>query len=92
MQLPPNHRLSLSAPTIGAGLALMIILSGVSSAQVPQPLAKRVPATDLFLYVEFDGFDAHAKEWKASAAYQASTGRPSGAAWKTSPPRGSTWR
>jgi prepilin-type processing-associated H-X9-DG protein len=71
MRLPTKHRGGILARALPPALALLLILSSVSSAQEPRPLAQRVPATDLFLYVEFDGFDAHAKEWKASAAYKA---------------------
>jgi prepilin-type processing-associated H-X9-DG protein len=34
------------------------------------PLARCVPRQDLIFYLEFDGLDAHAATWKASAAYK----------------------
>ena len=33
-------------------------------------LARRVPLKDLVAYLEFDGLDAHAEAWRASAAYK----------------------
>src|SRR5262245_16052332 len=47
-------------------------------AQGPRPegggprssLARLVPAKDLILYAEFDGFDEHAQAWRSSAAYK----------------------
>ena len=34
-------------------------------------MARRVPSRDLVFYAEFDGLDAHARDWKGSAAYKA---------------------
>ena len=34
------------------------------------PLARLVPKTDLVLYLQFDGLQAHADAWRASAAYK----------------------
>ena len=34
------------------------------------PLARHVPRKDLLAYLEFDGLDAHADAWRASAAYK----------------------
>ena len=34
------------------------------------PLARYVPLKDLLAYLEFDGLDAHAGAWRASAAYK----------------------
>ena len=34
------------------------------------PLARYVPLKDLLAYLEFDGLDAHADAWHASAAYK----------------------
>ena len=34
------------------------------------PLARYVPLKDLLAYLEFDGLDAHADAWRASAAYK----------------------
>jgi hypothetical protein len=34
------------------------------------PLARHVPRKDLLAYLEFDGLDAHAGAWRASAAFK----------------------
>jgi prepilin-type processing-associated H-X9-DG protein len=34
------------------------------------PLARCVPRQDLLLFLEFDGFDAHPKRWRSSAAFK----------------------
>ena len=36
----------------------------------PAPLARHVPLKDLVAYLEFDGLDAHAGAWRASALYK----------------------
>jgi prepilin-type processing-associated H-X9-DG protein len=66
-----NRPWSTQAPAILRGVALSLILSAVATAQDPRPMSRRVPADDLFVYVEFDGLDAHAGDWKGSAAYRA---------------------
>jgi Protein of unknown function (DUF1559) len=43
--------------------------SGASGAGTA-PLARHVPLKDLLAYLEFDGLDAHADAWRASAAYK----------------------
>src|SRR4029077_19369856 len=40
------------------------------AAAARAPLARLVPKTDLLLYFQFDGLDAHRDAWRASAAYK----------------------
>ena len=60
----------------GGLLGIMVLAAGscgVASAQEARPadsLARYVPQKDLFLLLEFDGLDAHADAWHATAAYK----------------------
>jgi hypothetical protein len=54
-------------------VAFAVVLSFLTSARAqepPAPLARYFPNDDLVVYAEFDGLDAHARAWKASAAFQ----------------------
>ncbi len=68
MPLPWTRRLCSRAATITLGLVLAPLISAAATAQEARPLADRVPARDLSFYFEFDGLDAHAADWKTSAA------------------------
>ncbi len=69
------HPSTLPARTWFASLAFASIFAGMTAAQESSTsassLAKKLPGTDLVVYIEIDGFDAHSKEWKSSAAYKA---------------------
>ena len=42
----------------------------VAKSRPAAPPARHVPRQDLLAYLEFDGLDAHADAWRASAAYK----------------------
>jgi hypothetical protein len=44
--------------------------SGPAAQEKPKPLARYVPREDLFMFLEFDGMDAHPDSWRRSAAYK----------------------
>ncbi len=61
-------------PRLLATTVLSLAVVATALAQAPSspsaaiPLAKYIPKGDLFAYIEFQGIDAHADAWKATAA------------------------
>jgi len=63
----------LTAPSVRPAVLCCLLLSSlmatVARAAEPRPSPHRfIPAKGLVAYVEFDGLDAHADAWKATAA------------------------
>ena len=52
---------------------------GLGTARGADATARYIPAAGLAAYVEFDGLDGHADDWKATAAYAALNKTPAGA-------------
>ncbi len=54
----------------GACLALILAAPARAEDKAVEPLARYVPAADLAILLEHDGFDARPEAWKGTAAYQ----------------------
>jgi prepilin-type processing-associated H-X9-DG protein len=64
----PVRRAFLATLLVGV---LWICPAGPAAAQPPSPLpARGLPRADLRALIEFDGFDAHATDWKKTDAYR----------------------
>ena len=62
----------LMSRVVGCWLFLTL-MTPASARQAPAPggeLARFVPSKNLIMYAQFDGVDAHAPAWRASAAYK----------------------
>jgi hypothetical protein len=65
--------------TVLCGLFLASLMVVRASAAEPRPSPHRfIPAKSLIAYVEFDGLDAHADAWKATAAHGLLVKTPAG--------------
>jgi hypothetical protein len=66
---------ALPGANLSPSAAILRASEGSSSMQVQQskldgPLARYIPRRELAFYLEFDGLDAHAAAWRASALYK----------------------
>ncbi len=71
---PFRSRSALTSPRVGAaGIGLFFALATQTFGQVPpagSSLSRFVPTKNLVMYAEFDGVEAHAAAWRATAAYK----------------------
>ena len=65
MRLAPRL---LSTAVLGLAVVASALAQAPSAPSAAIPLARYIPSADLFAYVEFQGVDAHADAWKATAA------------------------
>jgi hypothetical protein len=66
-QLPVVYR---AAVAVICWLSLALLSPGTAMPGEPKPSTHRyIPSRDLIAYFEFDGLDAHAEAWKATAAH-----------------------
>ena len=64
---------------VAVGLALIAALGTASAANAPgRSPARLLPKKGLVAYLEYDGLDAHAAAWKASAAGEIFNDTPAG--------------
>lgn len=62
----------------GCLMLLMIASAGARAAEPDRPARRYIPAQGLVAYLEYDGLDAHAAAWRATAAHDLLYRTPAG--------------